>query len=45
MRLTLSAVFGIAANAQNRLRLSKVFNPVFGETFEYVAENYRYFTE
>jgi len=45
MRLVLCSIFGMQANGQNRWRTQKVFNPIFNETYEYVAENYRYISE
>lgn len=39
------AAFGIAQYKCTDGRLNKPFNPILGETFELIGEDYKYFAE
>jgi len=45
MRLILVTVHVITSFNIARVPRKKTFNPVLGETFEYITQNYRYFGE
>lgn len=45
MRLVYSAIFGLTQHANNINRFKKPFNPILGETFEYVTKDYQYIAE
>jgi hypothetical protein len=44
-RLALVGAYTLAATAQNRYRMKKCFNPILGETYEFVADKYRILSE
>lgn len=45
MRLVNIATFSIAFLCGNCGRLNKPFNPILGETFEFIGENFRFLSE
>ena len=45
LRLATCAVFGIAQLGRNKNRFKKPFNPILGETYEFVANNSRFIAE
>lgn len=45
LRTVYSLIFSISICNVNKLRLKKPFNPVLGETYEYVEKAYRFFCE
>ena len=44
-RIMLVAAFGIAQYKCTDQRTSKPFNPILGETFELIGQDYKYFAE
>lgn len=44
-RLALIAAFGVAQYKQSDKRMWKPFNPILGETYELVGQDYKYFAE
>ena len=45
MRLVYSAIFGFTQHSHNIDRFKKPFNPILGETFEYVTKEYKFVAE
>lgn len=45
IRLATCAVFGIAQLGRNKDRFKKPFNPILGETYEFVSSNSRFISE
>ena len=45
LRLATCAVFEMASLRRNKYRLKKPFNPILGETYEFVANNFRFIAE
>jgi hypothetical protein len=45
MRLVYSAVFGFTQHSNSIGRFKKPFNPILGETYEFVTKDYKYFAE
>jgi hypothetical protein len=45
MRLVYSALYGFTQHSNSIDRFKKPFNPILGETFEYVTKDYKYFAE
>lgn len=45
LRLATCAVFGIAQLGMNKNRFKKPFNPILGETYEFVNSDFRFIAE